>query len=292
MVVFHCGSCGEALKKNQVDKHIGNTCRRVQTISCIDCGKDFTRDSYKEHTKCVTEQEKYGGANYTAPTNINKGEKKQNQWFEIVQSAINLNSGSTQAKVLLKKLQYYPNTPRKRAKFINFVNNSIKGFPPRIVEEVWSILETLLPKPSTNETNQPKRIDTQDQGQQMISEITDKNESISKSPMKRTINDDNEQSLKKPKINNGNENIPDDSNPIVSSNPRFEWYDEIKRALNKANDQTLSLDALTKKILKRYKKLKPKQAKDDDSLLKKLEKKIQRAPFVQQIEENIYRLSE
>jgi TnpA family transposase len=49
---------------------------------------------------------------------MNKGEKKQNQWFEIVQSAINLNTGSTQAKVILQKLQYYPNTPRKRAKFI------------------------------------------------------------------------------------------------------------------------------------------------------------------------------
>jgi dTDP-4-amino-4,6-dideoxygalactose transaminase len=49
---------------------------------------------------------------------VNKGEKKQNQWFEIVQSAINLNSGSAQAKILLQKLQYYPNTPRKRAKFI------------------------------------------------------------------------------------------------------------------------------------------------------------------------------
>lgn len=77
-----------------------------------------SRNSYKEHTKCVTEQEKYGGANYSAPTNMNKGEKKQNQWFEIVQSAINQNTGSNQAKILLKKLQYYPNTPRKRAKFI------------------------------------------------------------------------------------------------------------------------------------------------------------------------------
>ena len=41
MVVFHCGSCGEALKKNQVDKHVGGVCPRVQKLSCIDCGKDF-----------------------------------------------------------------------------------------------------------------------------------------------------------------------------------------------------------------------------------------------------------
>lgn len=66
----------------------------------------------------MSEQEKYGGSNYTAPANMNKGEKKQNQWFEIVQSAINLKTGSSQANILLKKLQYYPNTPRKRAKFI------------------------------------------------------------------------------------------------------------------------------------------------------------------------------
>jgi cell growth-regulating nucleolar protein len=281
MVVFHCGGCGEALKKNQVDKHLGNTCRRVQTVSCIDCGKDFTRDSYKEHIKCISEQEKYGGANYSAPTNMNKGEKKQNQWFEIVQSAINLNSGSAQAKVLLKRLQSYPNTPRKRAKFINFVNNSIKGFPPRTVEEVWSILENLLPKPSNNEANQLKKVDTEDQNTFEVPEDVDESQS------KRKTTEDSEQSSKKQKTTDENDNVQ-----AVPSNPRFEWYDEIKLALSKATDQTLSLDALKKKVFKRYKKLKPNQDKKDDSLFKKLEKKIQRAPFVQQIEENVYRLSE
>ncbi len=45
-------------------------------------------------------------------------------------------------------------------------------------------------------------------------------------------------------------------------------------------------------IFKRYKKLKPNQDKGDESVFKKLEKKIQRAPFVKQIEENVYRLAE
>jgi len=76
MVVFNCGQCGEALKKNQVDKHLTIICRRVQTLSCIDCGKDFDREGYKTHIKCVSEQEKYGGANYMANSNVNKGEKK------------------------------------------------------------------------------------------------------------------------------------------------------------------------------------------------------------------------
>lgn len=285
MVVFHCGSCGEALKKNQVEKHIGNNCRRVQALSCIDCGKDFTRDSYKEHTKCMSEQEKYGGSNYSAPANMNKGEKKQNQWFEIVQSAINLKTGSSQANILMKKLQYYPNTPRKRAKFINFVNNSIKGFPPRTVEEVWSLLENLIPKGPTNENNQGKQ---QSGNNEQQSNETSQTQDQSASKRQIDNDDDDQQSSKKAKT----ENADDDANQAVPSNPHFEWYDEIKRALNKADNQTLDLDVLTKKIFKRYKKLKPKQDKDADSLLKKLEKKIQRAPFVQQIEENVYRLVE
>ncbi|CAF5110555.1 unnamed protein product, partial [Rotaria sp. Silwood1] len=31
-----------------------------------------------EHTKCVSEHEKYGGANNKALTNMNNGEKKKN----------------------------------------------------------------------------------------------------------------------------------------------------------------------------------------------------------------------
>lgn len=44
--------------------------------------------------------------------------------------------------------------------------------------------------------------------------------------------------------------------------------------------------------MKRYKKLKPKQEKEQDALMTKLEKKIQRAPFVQEVEPNTYRLVE
>ena len=44
--------------------------------------------------------------------------------------------------------------------------------------------------------------------------------------------------------------------------------------------------------MKRYKKLKPKEAAEQDAVMKKLEKKIQRAPFVQEVEPNVYRLVE
>lgn len=103
-----------------------------------------SRVAYQEHTKCVTEQEKYGGANYNAPSNMNKGEKKQNQWFEIVQSAINLNTGTTPAKALLKKLQNYPNTPRKRAKFIVKRNSDNRNTRKKLENNVFLDFRTLL----------------------------------------------------------------------------------------------------------------------------------------------------
>lgn len=291
MVVFYCGSCGEALKKNQVEKHIGSICRRTQSLSCIDCGKDFDRVAYQEHTKCVTEQEKYGGANYNAPSNMNKGEKKQNQWFEIVQSAINLNTGTTPAKALLKKLQNYPNTPRKRAKFINFVGNSVKGFQPRVVEEVWSILENLIPK-GGNENNGTNQTAMEKQQEAKSENSNVPHTQNGNGVLKRSLDSDSEDPKKKLKADENDEKVDDESSETKNPSCRFEWYDELKRAFSKAEDQTMNFETLKKKICKRYKKIKPDRADDLDPVLKKLEKKLKRAPFIKEIESNVYRLTE
>ena len=81
MVVFICNACGDSLKKQQVDKHLQFACRRGQTISCVDCSKDFTAQSYKEHIKCFTEDEKYSAKGYQPK--VNKGQVKQEQWIEV-----------------------------------------------------------------------------------------------------------------------------------------------------------------------------------------------------------------
>ena len=36
-------------------------CRNCETVSCMDCGKDFWGDDYVQHNKCISEQEKYQG---------------------------------------------------------------------------------------------------------------------------------------------------------------------------------------------------------------------------------------
>jgi len=82
-------------------------------------------------------------------------------------------------------------------------------------------------------------------------EVPVENEDVDKSDIKRKSKENSEQSSKKQKTNDENGNIQDDSNQAVPSNPRFEWYDEIKRALSKATDQTLDLDTLKKKVISR-----------------------------------------
>lgn len=79
MVVFTCNNCGESLKKNNVDKHSRGRCQFI-SVSCMDCFKDFSAETYAQHTQCVTELERYSGKDYVPKANINKGQKKQEAW--------------------------------------------------------------------------------------------------------------------------------------------------------------------------------------------------------------------
>ncbi|KAJ2707207.1 hypothetical protein FB645_000884 [Coemansia sp. IMI 203386] len=67
MVSFVCNYCQETLKKPKLDMH-AQRCRNA-SFSCIDCSVDFVGTSYRQHTSCITEAEKYEGKLY-------KGNKK------------------------------------------------------------------------------------------------------------------------------------------------------------------------------------------------------------------------
>ncbi|XP_064603534.1 cell growth-regulating nucleolar protein-like [Liolophura sinensis] len=140
MVVFNCNACGESLKKNQVEKHYLTICRRCEVLSCVDCGKDFWGDGYKEHTKCISEEEKYSGKNYKPKANANKGEAKQEAWLEKVQSAIDQANTEPRVKAVLETLKDYPNIPRKKAKFENFLGNSLRVWDRSLSSKVWNLL--------------------------------------------------------------------------------------------------------------------------------------------------------
>ncbi|XP_068598902.1 cell growth-regulating nucleolar protein [Brachionichthys hirsutus] len=139
MVFFTCNGCGESLKKAQVDKHV-NICRSCQVLSCIDCGKDFWGDDYKNHAKCISEDQKYGGKGYEAKAN--KGDVKQQQWIQNINVAMNKPGISRKLKDVLSQVSGYENVPRKKAKFQNWMKNSLKIANSNLHDEVWDILNT------------------------------------------------------------------------------------------------------------------------------------------------------
>ncbi|XP_040015332.1 cell growth-regulating nucleolar protein [Xiphias gladius] len=137
MVFFTCNACGESLKKAQVDKHV-NMCRGCQVLSCIDCGKDFWGGDYKNHNKCISEDQKYGGKGYEAKAN--KGDVKQQQWIQRIHEAMNKPGVSAKLKDVLIQVSAYDNVPRKKAKFQNWMRNSLKIANTSLHDEVWNIL--------------------------------------------------------------------------------------------------------------------------------------------------------
>uniref|UniRef100_UPI0037E783BD cell growth-regulating nucleolar protein n=1 Tax=Semicossyphus pulcher TaxID=241346 RepID=UPI0037E783BD len=170
MVFFTCNGCGESLKKAQVDKHV-NMCRGCQVLSCIDCGKDFWGDDYKDHVKCISEDQKYGGKGFEAKAN--KGDVKQQQWIQRVHEAMNKPGVSAKLKDVLRQVSAYDNVPRKKAKFQNWMRNSLKIANPSLHDEVWDILAAADDPPAAPQgikeakpTAAEAKVDTNENGNQ------------------------------------------------------------------------------------------------------------------------------
>jgi len=166
MVFFTCDSCGESLKKNQVEKHYKFKCRSCSVLTCVDCQKEFPGDSYIEHTKCITEDEKYGGKNYQAKSNANKGLKKQNAWIENLQDVVASKSQELDpdVKSVVDTIITFENIPRKKPKFINFAKNVLGGgrrSSPQTLEKTWELLQLALKKPEEKtEEGTEKNVDS------------------------------------------------------------------------------------------------------------------------------------
>ncbi len=72
----------------------------------------------------------------------NKGEAKQEQWYENVMLAIRNSPANRRLQAILKKLEDYPNIPRKEAKFMNFLQNSMNIKERKLAKEVWIAIST------------------------------------------------------------------------------------------------------------------------------------------------------
>ena len=149
MVSFICNRCQETIRKCKVDEHY-NRCGS-DSYSCVDCGKDFSRSSACNHNACITEEEKYQGKLYDASKvwfyRTDYQQKKENpqlEWMRLLDEAV-ANNQDPSLKPAFDKLLAMPNVPRKKAKFVNFVQNCchIQG---SLIERVWSVLEEVRNK--------------------------------------------------------------------------------------------------------------------------------------------------
>ncbi|KAL1423291.1 hypothetical protein MTO96_021269 [Rhipicephalus appendiculatus] len=201
MVVFTCNTCGDSLKKNQVEKHVYTKCRSCNMLTCIDCNKDFWGDAYKEHIKCVTEAERYGGKNFKPQTF--KGEAKQQEWTELLSKIIETQEMSPPVKDVFKRMQNFNNVPRKEKPFKNFLQSSMGVRNPTLAQDVWQTIQKAQPtlqktqpgnkqseKPHVTDENgskdkKPQHSDDKAMGQQQENEETQNTSSEENAPGKK-----------------------------------------------------------------------------------------------------------
>ncbi|NXF72675.1 LYAR protein, partial [Sclerurus mexicanus] len=211
MVVFTCNSCGEAVKKAQVEKHV-NICRNCQCLSCMDCGKDFWGDDYKEHVKCVTEDQKYGGKGFEGKTN--KGDAKQQEWIQKIHEVMKKPNISPKVRNILEQMRAFDNIPRKKVKFQNWIKNSLKITDSTLQDQVWGVFSEAT-RNTSNEKEQDKPQQKEEQqsaetGEKTVAEengITD--DKVERKKNKRERKEERQKNKKKEKKDLKLENQPE-----------------------------------------------------------------------------------
>lgn len=159
MVVFTCNNCGECLQKPKVAKHFQfhSRCSPI-FLTCVDCHKDFRGDEYVKHTKCITEDERYGGKGFTLKASANKGERKQQEWINVVQNLLNSSPNlSAPERNILNTLSKHENIPRKKAKFLNFIRSVFGNrVNMTVIESLWTKMEESFKESTPKNDSNPK----------------------------------------------------------------------------------------------------------------------------------------
>ncbi|KAF1836589.1 hypothetical protein BDW02DRAFT_218886 [Decorospora gaudefroyi] len=85
MVSFSCEGCGDVLTKKKLDGH-RNQCYAA-SFTCLDCMVHFPGTSYKAHTACITEDQKYQGKLYKEKKPKGQQQQQQQQQHQKKDSA-------------------------------------------------------------------------------------------------------------------------------------------------------------------------------------------------------------
>ena len=278
MVFFTCNACGASLKKNQVEKHYLHQCRQCEVLTCIDCLKDFPGDSYIEHTKCISEEERYSAKGWQPKANANKGAKKQAAWLERLQQLIEDRSHSldNDIKQVLLIIQGYENIPRKKQKFINFCKNVLsRKFSPSVIDKTWEVFEEALKDPTKSLGTLTPAVEN--------AKSSEPNTNISK----KRKHEDKENGTTAEEVNAKNDGIPmfpgtkkakivdrDSVEEEPTAKAKFDWTDCVTQIVDKKG--SIKWSKLKKKVVNEYITRYPDTVKTRMELESKLEKKVKK----------------
>ncbi|KAJ0411085.1 hypothetical protein ATCC90586_008060 [Pythium insidiosum] len=249
MVFFVCEGCNETLKKNKVDAHAAR-CRNCWAVSCVDCSVVFEGNDYAAHTSCISEAQKYEGSLYKAKA---KKMTPQERWMQAIQDAKASNDAKLQN--VLDRVAGYDNVPRKKAKFVNFMKNSIGGADTAMIEKVWNVLEDAFKKSEQADAaaNNATQTDAKTESADAESSASSK---------KRASSDTPEAEEDAPKKKSKSE-----SKDATSVDKPIKWAKLIKSALKSAPSKQLDLEELRAQVLQ--KALESKQSTKSEMELKK-----------------------
>lgn len=259
MVFFTCDACGESLKKAAVEKHYQFQCRKCSVLSCVDCGKDFFGDEYKEHTKCISEEEKYSGKNYKPKPGANKGEVKQEMWTNQVQAAINKCKADPKLRNVLERLKDYPNIPRKKVKFENFVKNSLGIRDGSIATKTWDLIAAELPPP-TSAPNQVAQNNNSEKPAVETEEKSDTQENGDGSEEKKLSKRERKEERKRQQ-NKGEKK--DKNRKRTLENEEAEKVEEPKKKKKRKQEEMVEEETCTKESKKKKKRSKEVKEVED-----------------------------
>jgi len=210
----------------------------------------------------MTENEKYCGKGYVPK--VNKGEVKQEQWIEKVQTAIEQSSSDPKLRNLLQRLQDYPNIPRKKAKFENFLKNSMRVLSPYLITQVWNVLmeqtQTANAKTENQETKPTEAPATNS------SDLSSKNDAEKTNGVAEKTNgvhstEENDQSAKLSKREKKEERSKKKNKKEKKDKPVLETTDEkenVKKTKKRKRDDSENNEVDESEILKKKKKKKKK----------------------------------
>lgn len=273
MVYFTCGTCGEQVKKPQVEKHYTQKCRNCTVLTCIDCLKDFYGDEYKSHNQCMSEEQRYskegrGGWDPTVGQG-NKGEKKQQQWIEKLRGLLDTTTDIDPAvRNIVNTILDHENIPRKRPKFVNFVKNIMRNKAQMSnIEKTWELFsQALVPnqpvvpdkQSSTEETSHPNLTPQEEEKKKKKKKKKSKAEEVeSDLPLQEaTENGVNEEKKKKKKKRKLEESMEEESMEVDQDEPspkkvKFDWHQTITEVLQKKGKE-MKLNKLKKKCVAEF----------------------------------------